>query len=122
MWPARCCRSCGDGNGTGQEKLVALAVKLDELADEARHDVAVVRDVLTCQDEVGRVTTYPTRADRLPATDGAGLLAAAKSGRSLLDPTPLPPVDLDQAGFVQIDRSHAWQQHPREPDLRGLER
>jgi hypothetical protein len=96
-----------------QELLVALGAKLDALVDEARRDVAVARDVLDSEDDGLR--TYPSRAARLPTPSGAGLLDAAKAGRSLLDPTPLPPRNVDTDGMARVDRSHEWQQHAREP-------
>lgn len=103
-----------------QEVLVSLGANLDQLADEARRDVAVVRDVLTCQDEVGRVYVRPSRSDRVSAPDVLELIAAATSGKSLLDPRAMPPRDLDREGMILVDHDHPWQRSREQPELRGV--
>lgn len=106
-----------------QEQLTAIAHQLDQIESEARRDAFTVRDVFNAEDEVGHVSTHPTRADRVQVPDVTMLLAAARHhGKSLLDPAPLPPRNMEEQGMVLIDRDHVWQQHGREPDLHGLER
>lgn len=105
-----------------QERLVALGAKLDGLVDEARRDSLICRDVFNAEDDVEHVTDRPTRSDRVPTPDAAGLLAAATSGVSLLEPRAMPPRNLEEAGMILVDRSHPWQHSPEQPDLHGLQR
>lgn len=76
-----------------RDRLTALLPELEALLAEARADAGAYQLLVRAVDQQEGIAVRPSRGDRIPtALDLPTILYAARSGKSLLEPSPLPPL------------------------------